>query len=383
MKAEGYLWKRCGVYQSRKTIRRQVLTWSTKTGDKALAKRRAIDHWRAVMAEEYELVDRQASKRERLVTLGEVQDAYLAWQVERPSQSTRRQNANMLRSVVRLGHGKWDAALPVSVLSEALVERFQAARLEAAEDRERAKFGANSMLVQARAVFRSTAPFRAAKLELPDLSGFRKAPRFSDVSVANEFRPFTAGELARLERMLPRLRAALPSVWVVAVLMLYGGLRNSEVLRATRDWILTRDVRDGETWWCSVARSKTARGVRMVPLPDWVARGVLEVADAEQTPSASAPQKPSAPSIVAVPKKTLRQEITHRRINEWVRRVLPGRTAYDFRRQAGSWVLDEQGLQAAADFLGHQDTQTTVRWYASRIRALRPVEACRPLDLAG
>jgi integrase len=373
MKPEGYLVKRGQIWHAIKTIGGEKCTWSAKTGDKALAKRRAMDHWRAVVAKEHELVDRQASKRPAVATLGEIQAAYLGWATTRPNRATRRQNANMLRSVCRLGLGEWDPRTPVTRLTGRMVEQFQRARVASVADQgeeaiERAKFSANSMLVQARAVFRSAVPWQAAGLLVPGLESFRRAERLHSVAIDTEFRPFTAAELKVLGRALPRLRFDQPAVWITAVLMLYGGLRNSEVGRAQRSWIVSREVRGVQTSWCSVQRSKTARGVRMVPLPDWVAEGVLELAGPDW--------------LIAAAHKTERKAIVERAINEWVRANLPGRTAYDFRRQAGSWVLDEQGLQAAADFLGHTDSQTTLRWYASRVRALLPVSACRPLELS-
>jgi len=366
-KSEGHLSKRSGVWQARKAIKGKVRVWSTKTPDRELARKRARDHWQAVIAEQHALVDRQAS-RSSVATLGEVVAAYLGWAVIKPGWPTRRQNANMLRSVVATGIGRWDPAASVHVLDAEMVRRFQAARLAgitAPEALERAKFSANSMLTQARAVFCSAEPWRLAGLKVPDLVEWRKAERFRAVAIDCEFRPFSAAELAAINAGLGRLREEAPAVWLVAALMLYGGLRNSEVRRAQRDWL---HERDGQ-WWVSVRVSKSAMGVRWVPLPPAIAEGVVaQAGDAD---------------LIAASNPTERREICERSINGWLRGVLSGRSAYDLRRQAGSWVLDEQGIEAARDFLGHKDSATTRRWYASRVRALRPIGAMRAAERIG
>jgi len=367
MKPEGYMIKRGGIWHSRKQVRGERVPWSTKTGDKATAVRRAIDHWKQVVAENFGMVDRQSS-RSTVATLDEVGEAYLAWPASKPTYATRRQNWNMLRRVVELGAGRWFGGRKVSaVLTSDLVEAFQAARLRAVEEAdvecvERQKFSSNSMLTQARAVFRTNKPWKLAGLKVPEVREFKAAERFMNVQVNFEFQPFTALELAALADALPRLHTAHPRLWVAAVLMLYGGLRNSEVRRARRSWLR----RLGEAGWISVSVSKSTKGVRWVPLPAWVADGVEKAAGEEW--------------VIDLPTPTARANLVERELNDWVRRVVPGRQAYDFRRQAGSVVLDEQGIEAARDFLGHRSAETTRRWYASRIRALKPIGELRAVN---
>ncbi|RMH30560.1 MAG: hypothetical protein D6692_01735 [Planctomycetota bacterium] len=363
-KSEGYMFLRRGIWQSRKVIKGREYTWSTKTGNRALAVRRARDHWAAVIAGEYALVDRQASRR-RCATLGEVVEAYLRWPTDRPKRRTRRNNVSALRRVVELGQGRsWDPSQPVTVLTAELVRAFQFARLREVhgaepEVVERARFGANSTLNQARSVFASAEPWRLAKIDVPELQAFMRAPRFKGVQIDCEFRPFGREELDALLAALEQAWAEQDPVYLPAALMLFGGLRNSEVARARRDWL----ERDGAGAWVHVRVSKTVRGRRRVPLPPQVWARVEALAGREWLlPGGTA---------------TERHNLATRRLNSWLSGVLPGREAYDLRRQAGSWVLDEQGLVAAANFLGHRGTETTVRWYASRIRGLKPVKILR------
>lgn len=344
-----------------KVIRGRKRKWSTKTSDKATAERRARDHWRALIAEEYGLVDRQASRSE-YPAVGKVLEAYRKWSTSVPSAQTRRQNANMLERVIALGSGRYGEDGSLTVLNADLVRRFQEAKVNGAkgEAQARARFSANSMLTQARAVFRSVVPYRGAGYKLPDLTDFLKAERFHGVAIDAEFRPFAAGELGAIRGAMDAMPAG--PLKVAALLMLYGGLRNSEVRRAQRDWLQER----GESRWIVVRVSKSARGVRWVPLSREVWECARDAAGAEW--------------LINLPTATDRQRLVERALNDWLKELCPGRLAYDLRRQAGSAVLDAQGIEAARDFLGHKSADTTRRWYASRISTLQPIGLLRPAD---
>lgn len=366
MNNSGTMIKRGGIWQSRKTVKGVRLQWSTKATEKALAIQRAKDHWAAVIAEEFALVDRQASRSEA-PTFAEMRAAYLdGWVTDKPARASRRQNWGCLERLVRIGEGGWSDGWRVTRLSGETVRRYQRAKLAATgedpEARQRAMFSANSELTQARAVLKHAAPWKAAGLEVPDLEEFLEAPRFTGVAIASEFEPFTAAESAGLLRGLEELRKARPALWIAAALMFYGGLRNSEVRRARRGWVR----RDPAA--ITVQVSKTAKGVRSVPLPAAIVAGVLEAA-------APLPEDVKAEGVALVPAKneTERRALVERDLNEWVAAVLPGRSAYDLRRQSGSLVLDQQGEIAARDWLGHRSADTTRRWYASRIRKLEPI----------
>jgi integrase len=142
--------------------------------------------------------------------------------------------------------------------------------------------------------------------------------------------------------------------------MLFGGLRNSEVRRAQVDWLQQRQAER----WIVVRVSKSARGVRWVPLaPDlWE----------------ELRRRATGDFLLAGRTATERRALVERELNRWIARVLPGRFAYDLRRQAGSTVLDAQGIEACMSFLGHQSADTPRRWYASRISLLKPIGELKP-----
>jgi integrase len=81
---------------------------------------------------------------------------------------------------------------------------------------------------------------------------------------------------------------------------------------------------------------------------------------------------------------TDRHEVTHYLINDWMEEVynqailaqqLPEdtevRTAYDFRKQAGSELYQKtNNILQVSKWLGHQSVHTTTRWYVNLIDGL-------------
>lgn len=373
---------RGSVWHSSKMLRGVRKYWSTQTGDLELARKRAADHWQKVIAGEFQLVDAQRVVR-NCSTIGEALAAYdeLAY----PAASTRSANGGKLRRIVALGLGverERVDALALNVLTADLVRKYQAAVLaevegEEADEVERARYSANSMLTQARSVFASIQALKDRGVELPadGLKGFFEAERFRGVKIDTEFMPFTRAEIELLVAALERARLDNPALWLGAALMLYGGLRNSEVLRAPAAAL----VQQGGGWFVRIATEAKAEGsLRAVPVPEWLAEALRAQAQPMEG-GKGAPGKLWAPALPV----SERSRVMQREISTWLQRVLPAasspsgeaRAAYDLRRQAGSLVFDAQGLEAARDFLGHRTADTTRRWYASRIRALKPIGA--------
>lgn len=375
------------VWQSSKMIKRKRRWWSTQTNDRSVAEKRAADHWQAVIAEEFGLVDKQRGVRS-CSTVGELCAAV----VERftyPAKTTRVAYAGKLRRVVGVALGLESdsaelAGLALSVLSADLVRRYQAAVLastegEEHEEVEQARFSANSMLTQARGMFKSLHALKSAGVVLPgdECRGFVKAERFRGVKIDTEYLPFTRDEVVKLQAAMERARVDNPAVWLGVSLMLYCGLRNSEVLRAPASALRE----DRGAWFIKVAPAgdvavKAGGSVRSVPVPGWLAAALREQARPAVVEGAGV-LRLWAPALAV----TARELVMRREVSGWVQRVLPGesapdgraRAAYDLRRQAGSMVMDAQGLEAARDFLGHKHADVTRRWYATRIRALKPI----------
>jgi integrase len=376
----GFLRLRESVYHAEKMVRGTMHYWSTQTGDLELARKRAADHWQKVIAGEFQLVDAQRVVR-NCSTVGELLVAYDA--MSYPAAATRTANAAKLRRIVAVGLGIDRARVDgqaLSVLTSDLVRKYQAAVLgevegEESDEVERARFSANSMLTQARSVFASVQALKDRGVELPadKLEGFLEAERFRGVKIDTEFRPFTKAEVVALSAALERARVDNPPVWLGACLMLYCGLRNSEVVRVPAAGLRE----EGGAWYVRIAVEAKAEGsLRSVPVPAWLAAALRE----QVQPVAGgkgAPGKLWAPVLPV----SERSRVMQREISTWLQRVLPAatspsgepRAAYDLRRQAGSLVFDAQGIEAARDFLGHRTAETTRRWYASRIRALKPI----------
>jgi integrase len=306
-----------------------------------------------------------------------------------PAKTTRVAYAGKLRRIVGLALGLESdsaevAGQALSVLTADLVRKYQMAVVsgsegEEHEESEQARYSANSMLTQARGCFASLDALRGAGVVLPGdaCKGFLEAERFRGVKIDTEFLPFTKDEIVKLQAGLQRAREDNPAVWLGVALMLYCGLRNSEVLRAPASALRE----DRGAWFVKVAPAgdvgvKAAGSVRSVPVPGWLAAALREQARPAVVEGGGV-LRLWAPGLAV----TARELVMRREVSGWVQRVLPGesapdgraRAAYDLRRQAGSMVMDAQGLEAARDFLGHRTAETTRRWYASRIRALKPI----------
>jgi integrase len=383
LKREGVVW------QSSKMIRGKRLYWSTQTSDRGVADKRAADHWQAVIAEEFGMVDKQRAVR-ACSTVGELAAA-IAGRFTYPAKTTRIAYVSKLRRIIGVALDLESgsdavAALPLSVLTADLVRKYQAAVVassegEEHEEAEQARYSANSMLTQAKGCFASLDAIRAAGVVLPgdECRGFIKAERFRGVKIDTEFLPFTKDEVVLLEAALERARLDNAAVWLGVSLMLWCGLRNSEVLRAPASALRE----DRGAWFIKVAPAgdvsvKAGGSVRSVPVPGWLAAALRDQARPEVVEGMGV-LRLWAPALAV----TARELVMRRELSAWVQRVLPGatapdgraRAAYDLRRQAGSLIMDAQGLEAARDFLGHKTSETTRRWYATRIRALKPIGA--------
>lgn len=373
----GFMRLRESIWHAEKMIRGTMHYWSTQSGDLEVARKRAADHWQKVIAGEFQMVDAQRAVR-NCSTIGEVCEAYEGFSY--PSRATRSANLGKLKRVVAVALGVPREAvdgLALSVLTADLVRKYQAAVLAEVEDEddneviERARFSANSMLTQGRSVFASLQALEDAKVVLPGdrLKGFLEAERFKGVKIDTEFVPFRESEIVLLQAALGRAQTENRPLWLGASLMLWGGLRNSEVLRVPAAGL--REERGA--WFVRIASEVKAEGsMRSVPLPAWLAQALrAQPGVGEEGAKLWAPTLP----------KTERGRVMIRELSTWVQRVLAAETsptgeargAYDLRRQAGSLVLDAQGLEAARDFLGHKKADTTRTWYASRIRALKPI----------
>lgn len=363
---EKNLLKRNGWYYFRQMINGQPVTKALGTKDPVKAK-----------ADRDKLL-REAKGAARLAavesvrpavaaTLGEIEDAYVErWHIP-DNRQTRKANMNALMNLARRGlklpstkeirDVRLDAVTPAVIIAgrQDLVDR---AEEDDEEERANAKAAANSLWRKAKAVFTHEDAFHGMHLGA-GVEALRKVKHLK-VILKTYFHPLNKEDGEKLLDALAKLRAENPHLYLAASLMLYCGCRNQEAGNAQREWIVKE--KDGSHWLDITRRSyfKPKAGLRMVQIPPPLATELLELGG---DPWLCTPGM--TPSD--------RLDFVLRDLNDWVRSVLPERTAYDLRKQFGSCIAEAEGIWAAQTALGHASITTTQRWYARKVRSVAPV----------
>lgn len=188
-------------------------------------------------------------------------------------------------------------------------------------------------------------------LKVPEVAEVRKLPKLREPR--HGFVPWPAGVFEQMKAEVEGLRETQPELWLINVCLRRLGLRAEELLAARREWI----EQDGQGRWCLVIKDR----------PDWQ---VLKhgkprrlLLDAEL---AGVLLGRAGFLIADGLGETARYDLIYRRHSELLRRWIPDRTKsnHELRMHAASQVYMQQGLGAAAYFLG-DSASTTERFYAS------------------
>jgi hypothetical protein len=395
------LTKRNGVWQFHKVVNGnryfhgRKTPFSLDTRDLTVAKARRDAILKAANGAEVDRVLGRSSVK--VATIQEVFDAYSL--ADYPREKTRKKYMRDLRLILRLAWGEKDLAkVPVAHLTRDVVAGYQdavVARVRAAghadtsEEMQVAKYSANRAVIQARALFANEKPFR--KLHLPSPAGFLEADLFQ-VDRDLSYRPMTEAEMtlfgAKSKELRARARGELvPEGSAAAALeplqaagaylqylcMRWLGLRNSEVEACKpKEWL----VETPRGWVLRITNRpyflvKAVGSVRDLPLAEWLRAELQELAGEREW---------------LIPGETItdRHEITGYTLNDWMDSVftaaiadktLPAgteiRTAYDWRKQAGSELYAKtKDILQVSRWLGHQSVHTTTKWYVNLIHGL-------------
>ena len=396
------LMKRDGLWYFHKTVNGKRLfagrktPFSLGTADLVVAKAKRDAILRAGSGAEVDRVlGRTAVKS---CTLQDVITAFDA--ADWPRATTRKKYVRCLKYILRTGTGRAPdlAQTSVSVLTGDLLANYQdavVARVRAAghgdlsEEMQVAKYSANRIATMARSVFANEKPFR--KLALVRPAGFLEADLFQ-VKRDLSYQPMPEAECALFAAKSRELRVralggALPpdseaaalepwqaeGAWLQFVLMRWLGLRNSEVEHCKpAEWL----VQTPRGWVLRITNRpyflpKGIGSVRDLPVADWIRKELTTFAAGREwlLPGATV---------------TDRHEITGYVLNNWMAavytaataaKILPAgtaaRTAYDWRKQAGSelYAATKDILQVSK-WLGHQSVHTTTKWYVNLLTGL-------------
>lgn len=352
------IWKRGEIYYLACVVNKKRISKSLGTGDRGEAKRRAKAYVDAARSGEWDKlkgVDRQAE----CATLGEIFAAYrAAVPVLGVSAGAAENYIRSLSLIVRVGLGLQPAAdvcgQSGSVVTGDLAERYQAAMLDGAVNRERAQRSIRSTWVQARALFSRRALRRAYKdLVIPDMRSFSEA----EIDGAPDDPVLPDDALWR--RTLDQAEA-----WCVAGSPLYAvflleynlAMRRCEAVAARWDWITMEGAQGGESKRViSIPQTKTKHPKTLEVTDDIWERLQTYRNDGEYIlPGAS---------------KTARMKLAGREFSKALRAIGFGtsiftKTGHTLRKMIGSVVLMKHGIVAAQAYLGHKDIRTTQKWYA-------------------
>lgn len=284
--------------------------------------------------------------------------------------ATRRKNIACLR--ILLAEAAPEQPRTLVQIDGRLARQWLLARRRAAEithlphaqDKcEAAKRGANALYRQARSVFsrRQLATYADQGLPTPaSLRDFASQPLL-DAAPPPPCQSLTTAQRAALLTQLETARTADPATYAATLLMLLGGLRNSEALRSRWDMLRAGPA---DTWLLELYASgdyKPKATSRTITLSASLIDSLhpLRTGRAETDP------------LIPAKHPTARRDACYRGIGRLLRASgiapIKGKLAYRLRAEAITQILLHHGMEAAQQFAGHTSAKTTALYKGSAI----------------
>ena len=244
-------------------------------------------------------------------------------------------------------------ALPLSILTDELVDEFQQARMTQAEREKRneisSRITTNTELRQARAVLthRALVACRRAKLNLPDFKPFLEAPileKAKRIVVAPH-----EDVIRNLHTSWRSLRGDRP-LFIVIALALYAGLRRSEILHAHARWLQTTTGPSLVLRFADGFETKNGEE-RTIGIPLWLHDELKAI----------------GPDYFIGPTEGTRRATLARAVS-WLRGhgfTTVGKPLHAVRSLYAGYLLTRFPLMVVRQRLGHADIKTTLDHYAN------------------
>lgn len=388
------LMQRDGVWYFKKVVKGERLfmgrktPFSLETRDVEVAKAKRDALLAAANGDEVARVTGKSVGQSE-ASLVEVFAAYEA--ADYPSRESRMQNLAALKRILTRALGKPNFQKLTSLdLTKATKQAFQdavVAEIRAAkheddsEEMQQAKYSANRAFAKAGSVWANEKCFRTLKVTRP--VAFLEADDFivrHDVA----YTPMSQAEVDLFAAESKGLRDGRPGVYLTYLLMRWLGMRNKEVAHVKpAEWI---EKAPAGGWVLRIIdrdyfKMKGVGSKRSLPVADWLLGEILELTGARIEGD-----KIAGGREWLIPGETAgaRREVVEREINAWMAEVytaakargqLPAtietRTAYDFRKQAGSELYQKtKDILTVSRWLGHQSVNTTTKWYVNLIGGL-------------
>lgn len=326
--------------------KRQIV--STHTGDLSLARARAKDLIVKILDGDHEQDVAEKKAKAAVPTIGEVIDLYLGGD-QRVRDRTSKNYVLALLKILEQTRGLEEPEArkqSIEILTDTLVRDYQAFR----QGRKSVSFveplrvntGINSTVRQARAVFSrwALAEYEKAGMTMPPtLQGFLKASGLKEVSHRYSDNPIPQAQIDRLNRELPEKKKEDERIWAVHLMIRLMGLRDSEILRAKKSWLVERDGRTFLVINRREGEEAPKRNDGEVPVP----KELLEWFRGQ-----------SGEFLIPAKTKTEREILVCRTHSQWVGSIVTGRTKtnHELRKWAGSMVATKtNSWERAAEFL--------------------------------
>lgn len=353
-------------YYVRFKFRGQAVFESLKTENKKTAQTRAQAIFDTAGERYY-----AGYKDGRTTTLLQIVNAYLIAPLG-VSDVAKRANVSYLLKMAAPGVEREEVLkMPVSVLTDASVQRYQQSQL----DKNRRPKSINSDVRQGRSVFskRARAHFKGCSISLPiNLREFLDTPQLVDRDEGG-YEPIPRETIVLMDAAIEGLKQEDFEMWKIISLIRRTGMRNIEILNARAGWITSH----GEQVVIDLRNRRAKNGVGDFRIKNRF-EGMI-VLD-EELAEAFAGLLPDENLILPGATNTARQNLIDRKANKWLRTFIPDRVKclYELRKEAGSIVAAERGMDASQQLMRHRDRKTTEDYYASALSPAVGVTITKP-----
>lgn len=340
---------------------------STGHGDLTLAKAKAKEILEEIFNGKAEKVKKRGK---RVPTVGEIIEAYKAGDRHVRPRTLKEYELCLVRILTDAKGIEKEAAkkLRISELTGDLVREFQSLKQgrEGAVDyvtAAKVHTGINSTVRQARGLFskKALAIYERIELDIPEsINGFLRSPYLKELSHRYSDNPIPKEQIDTLNKDLPDLKKADERLWAIHLMIRLMGLRDSEIERARRHWLVKR----GDTTFLVINRREGEASPKRSDGEVAVPKVLLDYFNSHDSDH-----------LIPAKHPTERYNLIYKTHSRWVAARVPGRvkTNHELRKWAGSVVATKtNSWERAADFL-RIDIETAKRHYLSFVTPSKPL----------
>lgn len=340
---------------------------STGHGDLTLAKARAKE----ILEEIFDgKVEKVKTRGKRIPTVEEIIEAFKAGDRHVRPRTVKEYELCIIRILTDVKGIDKPAArkLRISELTGDLVRQFQALKQgrEGAVDyvtAAKVHTGINSCVRQARGLFSKKAltVYERAGLDIPEsIQSFLRSPYLKELSHRYSDNPIPKEQIDKLNKDLPALKETDERLWAIHLMIRLMGLRDSEIDRARRHWLVKR----GDATFLVINRREGEEAPKRsdgeVPVP----QVLLDYFNSHESDH-----------LIPAKHPTERHNLIYKTHSKWVAARVPGRekTNHELRKWAGSIVATKtNSWERAAEFL-RIDLETAKKHYLSFVTPSEPL----------